>query len=632
MRNDPCMPGRQIPAPPSSVDDVGAVIGGYRLVRRIGSGPRAQVHLAVPVDAVRADGVVADGVVADGAPAAAVPVVVKCWAASTAPEVVFGEADALWSARHRHVVELIDLIDLGDGRPPALVLGRVPTPLSAVVGSGVVGSGVGRSAAGRARSPGISLGAAATVIAPLASALRAMHEAGVAHGRVEATAVRVDDHGAPVLVGFGGATRFPAGGSRAALAGEPGVVADAEGLRRVARWLIDEASRNPVGAAPGDGEATRLLRSMLDGPRVDAAIASDPTSWIERFETRVFDAVRPLPLPLATDHLADGREAAADAALDAAPDADPGRRADLAIRGIVAALDGASPSRHSVARREPATRRGAVRGRAGRVAVARWLEGIGLGVLRRLADAVPAEVRGAVARAADAVAVRVGAVRVGAVRIGAGMTAARSTANASQAPRPGVRRRVWLPAVGVLGAAGVLAAIALSGDAEPSPAPADAASTPSSVVGRGVRDAAEIAADADDADAAAADAGAADGHTDPELAVIALLQARAGCLADRDLGCLAGVVQSGSPAESADRASIAAAGVDQAASGADWRPRQAVLVDLIGAAALVDVVIDVVVDDASVRGTVPVLLVRSGTQWRIRAILGAPDDESAEAP
>lgn len=513
-------------------DRTGDDVGGYRLVRRLGSGPAADVHLAVPI-------------------AGGDAVAIKLARRHRSQADVLAEVHALWRARGPHVVPVLDVVDR-DGGAPALVLERVPTSLSTLVRS----------------SSGIGAPAAATVLLPIAVTVSRLHRAGVAHGRLAPSAIRLDEHGAPVLVGFGGATLFAAGASPAVLSTTQAVIEDVRAFRRLAIAVLESG-----GATTGD------LGVPIGELGDDDAVAADPHDWLERFEVLVFERVTPGPVPLSAV-IDTGDDAAAQEGRPSPTTSALGATAAARMRGSgTAATDPSAGDQWRRARR-PARR--------GASAIAGALDDLGARVQAWGAARVP-----------DGVATAAGPL----VR----------RLLASVGP---VRARAWVPAA--LVAVALVAAIVVIplGDGDAAVDASNPTSSEGSVVGSSPRRLAGVEADPT-ADSASPIGPAS--TADPEVAVIELLDRRAECLGDRDAECIAGVVQTGGPAESADLTAIAAT-PDDSIAAASWRVRSAVLVDLLGGAALVDATVET---PAGI-GTVPVLLVLSDGQWRIRAILAEP--------
>ena len=180
---------------------------GYRLVRLIGSGPRAEVFLAVPGSG-------------EGG-----PVALKVPLPGTSEASMLIEAEALDRAAGEHVVGLHDLAT-GPLGTPVLVLSRLPGPSLAQL---------------LARRGHLTVGEAITVLVPLHDALTRVHGSGVAHGRVGADAVLFAADGAPVLARFGLATLGEPDRSEAALDADADVRADRRAYRALAELLLTGA-------------------------------------------------------------------------------------------------------------------------------------------------------------------------------------------------------------------------------------------------------------------------------------------------------------------------------------------------------------------------------------------------------
>jgi hypothetical protein len=263
----------------------GDVVGGYRLVRRLGVGDRCEVFLGIaPSGADDAE----DHTVA-----------LKVFHPLVAPDRIAAEIDALSRLRHPHILRLIDVAVAPTGSP-CLVLERV----SAGSLSGLVRDGLPLSA-----------GEAVTILAPLASAVDSMHAAGVVHGRLRLSAVLFRDDGAPVIVGFGDATLLESGLPPARLSGEEGVIRDrgdlvtlvAAVLARVEGELLDRDVRGDArgaaiatGRAP-EGHGTGALDSVSPGAAAielaDIDVRSD--GFGGALAERLFDVAEPRPVRLA---------------------------------------------------------------------------------------------------------------------------------------------------------------------------------------------------------------------------------------------------------------------------------------------------------------------------------------------
>ncbi|MCU1410418.1 MAG: hypothetical protein JWR04_1125 [Rhodoglobus sp.] len=221
-------------------------LGGYRLLRTVGVGSRAEVLLAHPV---RPD-------------AELEPAVIKLYGPAVSDESIVAEIEALSRAAGDHVVRLLDVASTPEGAP-ALILSRH-----------AAGS-LARLLADRGQ---LGAGEVITILAPLATALGRMHAAGVAHGSIGPGAVLFDTAGSPALGCFGRAALFAPGLHAAALEAEQSVLADILAFGSLAGALLDGA-----GAA---GFAQRA--------RTEAA----PGAWLAAFAESLFDLAEPLPVDL----------------------------------------------------------------------------------------------------------------------------------------------------------------------------------------------------------------------------------------------------------------------------------------------------------------------------------------------
>jgi hypothetical protein len=231
----------------------GDVVGGYRLVRLIGSGDSAEIYLGQAIQA-------AD--VAEQRTAA-----VKVYRASAGDDRIATEIAALTRARHPHALALRDLATTPRGQP-CLVLERL--------------SGGGLARLLRERSS-LTRGEAVTVLAPLAEALDALHGSGVVHGAVRMRSVAFRESGAPVLLGLGHAVMFERGASPAALSSNTGVVADRIAFARLAAAVL--------ARVPGES-AARLADALL----VDETPGRDGSA--PSVADLLFDLAEPEPVRL----------------------------------------------------------------------------------------------------------------------------------------------------------------------------------------------------------------------------------------------------------------------------------------------------------------------------------------------
>nr|WP_227412085.1 MULTISPECIES: protein kinase [unclassified Cryobacterium] len=146
-------------------------IGGYRLVRLLGAGSRAEVwlgHRSAP----------------DGA---GETVAIKRFLSGTPRREIDTELEALGRVSHRHIVELVDIAMDPDDRP-CLIMARL-----------------GRVSLARLLADRGSLapGEAVTLLVPTLEAVAELHRVGVAHGDLRPGVIHFDAVGAPVLAEFG---------------------------------------------------------------------------------------------------------------------------------------------------------------------------------------------------------------------------------------------------------------------------------------------------------------------------------------------------------------------------------------------------------------------------------------------
>src|ERR1019366_6052221 len=168
-------------------------LAGFRLVRKLAAGSRADVYL----------GVGSTGVVA-----------LKVFAPGTSAESVGSELDSLGRLDSSHLVRLLDVSN-SVGERPVLVFERV------------AGGSVAALLGDRAE---LECGEAVTLLAPLAALVAELHYVGVAHRRIGAASVHLDAAGKPVLLGLGHCMLFAAGSRMAVIDTEPAAAQDRDSL------------------------------------------------------------------------------------------------------------------------------------------------------------------------------------------------------------------------------------------------------------------------------------------------------------------------------------------------------------------------------------------------------------------
>lgn len=231
----------------------GDVVGGYRLVRSLGEGARAEVFLGHPIVAAELSTQVA----------------LKIYRADVPFAEVSREIDALTTAAGPHVVLVSDLSSGVDGSP-VLIMEKL---------------GGGSLASLLARRVSLSTGEAITILVPLAGAVGRLRAGGVAHGRLSVASVFFTDHGAPVLACFGGSVVTDATNSVERETSQA-LTADLASLRDLARSVLATARGGASEAGVG-----RLLEWM------DAAPLGD--SFVGELSDQLFDLGTPEPVQLA---------------------------------------------------------------------------------------------------------------------------------------------------------------------------------------------------------------------------------------------------------------------------------------------------------------------------------------------
>jgi hypothetical protein len=237
-------------APPANASTAGT-LAGYRLLRKLGTGSRADVFLASG----------SNGTVA-----------LKVFDARVSRESVGAELDALGRVESPHLVRLLDIAS-SHTLLPTLVLG-----------------GVRRGSVATLLTERVELeaGEAVTLLAPLAGLLTELHRAGIAHDGIGAASVHLGVGGEPVLLGLGHCTLFAANGSMAALDGQAAVVRDRDALATLALAVLRQ-----VRAGSTHREVRELADWIENTPRL--------YEFAPDLESRLFDLADAMPIEFARE-------------------------------------------------------------------------------------------------------------------------------------------------------------------------------------------------------------------------------------------------------------------------------------------------------------------------------------------
>ncbi|MET1016213.1 MAG: hypothetical protein ABWX76_05310 [Leifsonia flava] len=232
----------------------GVVLGGYRLVRRLGSDTGAPIWLA------HAD-------LHD----LAVVLTICC-----EDEAARRRVESHTRVGSPHVLSLIDIATISDGR---LLLASEQTDWS-----------LATLLAARSR---LAAGEAVTILAPITAGLAAIHAAGLVHGGLNAASVFFATDGRPVIGGFDGlrkdaTTAIEADGSSSST---PGILADYRALSALIRAIgdvVDEPARTEITGV------AEWLDTSIDATGADRSRAS-------QLECRIFAVAPSLPVVLVAD-------------------------------------------------------------------------------------------------------------------------------------------------------------------------------------------------------------------------------------------------------------------------------------------------------------------------------------------
>lgn len=229
-----------------------AKMAGYRVLRQLGTGERAQVHLAVADD------------VPDASTCA-----LRVYPPGADQVAIGREIAAMADGRCSSIPGLVDLATLSDGTT-CVATERLDGPPLA-----------------RLLEPGTrTLGEAVTMLAPIIAAMAELADIGYTHSRLGVSDVRIDGSGRPRLIGLGALQPLEPVG--------PGRVADLRQTHRALASLVDSVAASVAQSAP--------LRAISEWIRV----ASDERPYTlteEQIERRLFEvaAARPLRMSLPTE-------------------------------------------------------------------------------------------------------------------------------------------------------------------------------------------------------------------------------------------------------------------------------------------------------------------------------------------
>jgi serine/threonine protein kinase len=241
---------------------------------------------------------------------------IKVYRPVTPAARIDAEVAALCAVRHPHLLELLDLATTDDGLA-CLVLERCDT------------GGLAQLVSDR---PGISPGEAVTILAPLVAAVAALHEAGYAHRDIRLSNVLFSSSGAPVLCGFGEAVETGAAPTPAGLAAHDVVIDDRRQLLLVVRAVLERCDE-PLGLPLDDW----LERH-----------APDADDFVQRLSEAIFEIAEPQPVRLRERA---GRPAATVARAPAAAPVDAAPARPAAWRSLLSGVAWAARHARGVRRR-----------------------------------------------------------------------------------------------------------------------------------------------------------------------------------------------------------------------------------------------------------------------------------------
>jgi serine/threonine protein kinase len=231
-------------------------LAGYRLVRKLGEGHRAQVFLGI----------------ADSDSAARRSVALKVYRSEISDDDINDELSALAAVDLAHCVRLVDVASDSDGRP---------VPILDRVGRGSVIQLL------RDRDA-IDAGEAVTLLAPIAQTMSALHRRGVAHGNLALSSIHLGAGGEPIILGWGHSSSFSTGLAPAALDAVNEVREDRDALADVACILLQHV-RSSANTA-----RLRELQAWIDSTTGERRF-----EFAGELEDRLFNLADPRPVVFA---------------------------------------------------------------------------------------------------------------------------------------------------------------------------------------------------------------------------------------------------------------------------------------------------------------------------------------------
>jgi hypothetical protein len=245
-----------------------ALIAGYRVLRRLGSGDRADLYVGVAPARTDPPGPEVHGPEPSAAPTA---VVLKVFHPGTEDLSVEREVRALSTLTPGRLTTLFDVGTLPDGRT-CLVLEQ----LTGGALSGIL-----------AVRRHIHPGEAVTILAPVASALAELHTIGLMHPAVSLSNILFDSSGRPVLTGLGELRALPAAGR-----GRPEAFDIVHGrLAQVVRAVLDQVDPgDPAPTARRDLDRWCAVPDARSAARAPGELEHLLFSWAEAAPVRLGQA------------------------------------------------------------------------------------------------------------------------------------------------------------------------------------------------------------------------------------------------------------------------------------------------------------------------------------------------------